>query len=301
MHSSPSYIGRFAPSPSGPLHFGSLVTALASFLQARQQGGKWFIRIDDIDPPREVPGAADGILICLQQHGLLWDGQPLLQSTRHQRYQQVLNDVVKSGGAYSCECTRKQIKQLGDTYQRTCRDKQLATDGHAIRFKNDKPVVEFTDNLLGDVSVEQQQASEDFVLRRRDGLFGYHLVSVIDDIDMGVTEIVRGADLLMPSACQMAFFSYLGAIRPCTVHIPVATYANGLKLSKQNHAPSIADTAPADNLLAALSYLGQALDEEIKQYAEAENIEALVQCAIDRWDLQSIPKQRSTLVNVQPT
>ncbi len=202
-----TYRGRFAPSPSGPLHFGSLVAALGSYLQAKANKGQWFVRIEDIDKPREQPGAVIQILDALEAFGMHWDKDNntsqfllpndrdcLVQTHRLERYQQIFEQLSEQNYLYACECTRKQIKLAGGLYQGTCQHKQLPFDNQAIRLHIVEPVFEFEDLLFGKTRSSNDFASEDVIIKRRDGLFAYQLVVVIDDIDQGITEVVRGAE-----------------------------------------------------------------------------------------------------------
>ena len=193
------YIGRFAPSPSGPLHFGSLIAALGSFLQARARQGRWLVRIEDIDPPREMAGAAPLILQTLEAHGLQWDGEVMYQSRRHSRYDEIIDQLYRAGDLYWCRCTRREIMASGGFYNGHCRTLGLTAEGSAARVRQHHPVYDFVDGLQGRIAVPAALAEEDFIVRRRDGLYAYNLAVVVDDMDCGITEIVRGADLLEPT------------------------------------------------------------------------------------------------------
>lgn len=238
MPTSAPYIGRFAPSPSGALHFGSLVAALSSYLQARACGGQWRVRIEDIDPPREVPGAADTLLRQLNHYGLHWDGPVMYQSQRHEAYLMVLATLRQRGLSYYCDCTRSRIQSLGGHYDGHCHDRRIPAAGAAIRLRQTAPVFHFHDRLRGRIDADPALAREDFIIRRRDGLFAYNLAVVVDDAAMGVTEVVRGADLIAPTVRQLALYRQLGYKEPDYVHLPLALSPAGLKLSKQNHAPA---------------------------------------------------------------
>lgn len=287
-----SYIGRFAPSPSGPLHFGSLIAALGSYLQAKANQGKWLVRIEDLDPPREQPGAADSILRTLEQFGLYWDGQVVYQSQRHARYQEVLDQLYQAGKTYHCICTRAQIQAAGGLYPGSCRT--LGHDAHqaAVRLIVQKPHDQFHDELLGEIKADAKLAAEDFILKRRDGLFAYNLAVVIDDHDSGITEVVRGADLLEPTVRQIILYEELGWQVPQWLHLPLAIQENGLKLSKQNHAPSIDDLPVIPTLCQALKFLGQPIPESTDDYS----IPALLDWAVMHWQLASIPKHAQRLI-----
>lgn len=281
-----SYIGRFAPSPSGPLHFGSLVAALGSYFQAKSHHGKWLVRIEDLDPPREMPGASDLILKTLEAYHLFWDGEVVYQSQRHSLYQQQIDNWLDSGQAYYCQCTRKQIKALGGFYRGTCRDLGLNNEQPcAIRLKMTEPVYQFQDQKHGTLSIPQQLADEDFIIKRRDGLFAYNLAVVLDDIDQGVTEVVRGADLIEPTGRQISLYKMLG-IRPVRyLHLPLALDINGQKLSKQNHAPAVDNHNPKPALLDAMTFLGFDIDKEISELSVAE----LIEWGIAHWHLSQLP------------
>lgn len=263
---SVEYRGRFAPSPSGPLHFGSLVTAVGSYLQAKTQQGKWFLRIDDIDPPRQDPAATGLIQAALDAHGLYWDGEVHFQSQQSEAYNAIISQLQATGQSYYCQCTRKQIHASGGIYPGTCRNAALVPERegtpyshgqYSLRFLNPvKTAVSFADKLMGKVIFPADISGEDFIIKRKDGLFAYHLASVVDDINMQITEVVRGADLLFPSACQLALFTVLGKRAPALLHLPIAVFSEGHKLSKQGHAQSLDNTQASRNLYLALAFLG---------------------------------------------
>lgn len=290
MTSNPAYVGRFAPSPSGPLHFGSLIAALGSYLQARAQGGRWLLRIEDLDPPREMPGAADDILRTLELYGLHWDGEVVYQSRRHDRYQAVLDAFYRSGQAYHCHCTRAMIQAAGGFYPGTCRRLDLPAAGSSVRLHVHTPVYHFQDRLHGEVWVPRELAEEDFILKRRDGLYAYNLAVVVDDADAGVTEVVRGADLIEPTVRQIALYRELGSPEPDWVHLPLAVEANGNKLSKQNHAPALDKQRVAETLWRALHFLGQAPPAELQQQHRL-----LLDWAMTHWNLDKVPRQQHIL------
>ncbi|AAS60562.1 glutamyl-queuosine tRNA(Asp) synthetase [Yersinia pestis 1522] len=281
------YIGRFAPSPSGDLHFGSLIAALGSYLQARAQGGKWLVRIEDIDPPREVPGAASRILAALEHYGLHWDGPVIYQSQRHEAYRATLNWLEQQGLSYYCTCTRSRIHQLGGFYDGYCRDRHLPASGAAIRLRQTQPVYAFYDKLLGELHAHPALAQEDFIIRRRDGLFAYNLAVVVDDAFQGVTEIVRGADLIEPTVRQIALYQQLQHPVPGYIHLPLALNNQGNKLSKQNHAPPLPNGDPRPILIDALKFLRQPLPE----YWQDLDLYLLLRYAVEHWTLVSIPLQ----------
>lgn len=282
------YVGRFAPSPSGPLHFGSLIAALGSFLQAKSQQGRWLVRIEDLDPPREMAGAAALILTTLQAYGLEWDGEVMFQSQRHGRYDQIIEQLYQAGDLYWCRCTRREIMAAGGFYNGHCRMLGLAAEGGAARLCQHHPVYQFDDRLQGQIAVPAALAEEDFIIRRRDGLYAYNLAVVVDDMDSGITEIVRGADLLEPTVRQIALYQTLGAAVPDWVHLPLAVQADGHKLSKQNHAPALALDEVRPALWQALAFLGQCPPPELM----ACRIDEIIRWGIAHWRLERVPARQ---------
>ncbi|ANQ17932.1 tRNA glutamyl-Q(34) synthetase GluQRS [Vibrio natriegens] len=280
-----SYVGRFAPSPSGPLHFGSLVAALGSYFQAKANHGSWLVRIEDLDPPREMPGATQAILEALQAYQLHWDGEVVYQSQRHHIYQAQIDTWLENGDAYYCQCTRKQIKQHGGFYPGTCRDKNLKEG--AIRLKMTKPIASFFDLKHGTIQIPEQLVNEDFIIKRRDGLFAYNLAVVLDDIDQGVTEVVRGADLIEPTGRQISLYQILGQSEVSYLHLPLAIDDNGNKLSKQNHATAIDIDNPKPALLKAMTFLGFDIPEEIR----ASDITNILRWGSENWQLEQLPTE----------
>ncbi|WKE66309.1 tRNA glutamyl-Q(34) synthetase GluQRS [Gallaecimonas kandeliae] len=269
------YVGRFAPSPSGPLHLGSLVAALGSFLDARAHGGRWLVRIEDIDPPREMPGASSAILRTLEAFGLHWDGEVRYQSRHHQDYDALLARLGSQGHLYRCACTRKQLKEQGLHLRATCNPPAQGAPA-ALRFRNDAPITGFWDRAQGQVTVPQALAAEDFIIHRKDGLYAYQLAVVADDIDQGMTHIVRGSDLVEASVWQLQLYRALGAA-PCSyLHLPLVLGEDGQKLSKQNHAAPIDDANPLPALRQALWHLGQ-------QVPQADSVEDLLKAAVTQW------------------
>ncbi len=279
------YVGRFAPSPSGPLHFGSLVAALGSYFQAKSNNGKWLVRIEDLDPPREMPGASEAILKALQAYQLTWDDEVVYQSQRHDLYQAQIDAWLENGEAYYCQCTRKQIKQHGGFYPGTCRDKNLKEG--AIRLKMTKPVANFVDQRHGTIPIPEPLVNEDFIIKRRDGLFAYNLAVVLDDIDQGVTEVVRGADLIEPTGRQISLYQILGQPEVTYLHLPLAMDDNGNKLSKQNHATAIDIDNPKPALLSAMIFLGFAIPEKIR----ASDIAEILRWGCENWCLEQLPAE----------
>ncbi|ENP8340175.1 tRNA glutamyl-Q(34) synthetase GluQRS [Vibrio harveyi] len=279
------YVGRFAPSPSGPLHFGSLVAALGSYFQAKANQGTWLVRIEDLDPPREMPGAAEAILNALKVYQLHWDGEVVYQSDRHDLYQTQIDTWLENGDAYYCQCTRKQIKEHGGYYPGTCRDKGLKEG--AIRLKMTKPIANFLDQKHGLMTMPPALVNEDFIIKRRDGLFAYNLAVVLDDIDQGVTEVVRGADLIEPTGRQISLYQILGKPEVSYLHLPLAMDTNGNKLSKQNHATAIDVDNPKPALLHAMTFLGFHIPEAI----QAANVDEILRWGCKNWCLEQLPAE----------
>lgn len=268
-----NYRGRFAPSPSGPLHFGSLVAAMGSYLDARKRQGKWLIRIEDIDPPREVAGAADSILRTLESLGFEWDESVLYQSTRLDAYGEAMNELQQKNILYPCFCSRSEIQALGVAgaegviYPGTCRTRLISRSNsgakrHAIRLiTQDRPVI-FTDEIRGTISQNIAREIGDFILRRADGLFAYQLAVVVDDAYQGITDVVRGADLLTSTPRQIYLQQLLDLPTPNYKHLPLVTNKNGQKLSKRLGSDPINMTNSVAVLISALSFLNQPLPPE---------------------------------------
>ena len=287
---SPAYRGRFAPSPTGPLHFGSLVAALASYLDARAHRGAWLVRIEDIDAPRTVPGAADDILATLARFGMHADEPPEWQSRRIGHYRAALDQLQTDGHVYPCGCTRKEIAdsqrrahQRNTTliYPGTCRDGLHGKPARAWRLRvpdGDAALIRFDDRWLG--PRQQNLATEvgDFVLLRADGQWAYQLAVVVDDAAAGITHVVRGADLLDSTARQIWLQRCLRVPTPAWMHVPVVTNADGEKLSKQNGAEALDASRPLEALAAAAGHLGLALRE--RGWA---SLDAFYADAIDAW------------------
>jgi glutamyl-Q tRNA(Asp) synthetase len=253
------YIGRFAPSPTGPLHFGSLVAAVASYLQARTQDGRWLLRIEDIDPPREQTGASEEIIEALHRYEFEWDGDVIFQSANDTAHKSALANLIEQGLAYRCRCSRRDLNDmprgaLGIIYPGSCRNGCSAGEA-AIRLRTNDAEVAFDDGLQGRIAQHLESESGDFVIRRRDGLIAYHLAVVVDDELQGVTEVVRGIDLMDSTPRQIYLQQLLGYRTPGYAHIPVITHANGDKLSKLTGAPGIPFDSVSKTLCAALRAL----------------------------------------------
>lgn len=275
------YRGRFAPSPTGPLHFGSLVTAVASFLEARNRGGTWLVRIEDLDPLRESPEATERILASLEAHGLRSDEPVRFQSERHAHYLSLTDQLLDRGLAYRCACSRKELKEHGGRHPEGCRDGH-ADPGErpfAVRFALHDEHSEWHDQLLGPQIQQVQAELDDPVILRKEGFYAYQLAVVADDIDQGITHVVRGSDLLDMTAQQQQIYRALGAHPPHWMHIPVILNAEGQKLSKQNHAPALDDRIAKDNLEQALTALGQ----DPSLLSGATDIDTLLDRAAANW------------------
>jgi len=288
------YIGRFAPSPTGPLHFGSLVTATASYLDSKANQGSWLIRIEDIDKQREVLGAADDILQTLASFGFEWQGEVIYQSSRQALYAEQLQHLLNNKLAYPCSCSRKQVQLSarqgpeGPIYPGTCRTGNTGEKPRSWRLQvNDTPI-KFEDVIQGPQQQILSEAVGDFVLKRADGFFAYQLAVVVDDALQGVTHIVRGADLLDSTPRQIFLQQQLGFSTPSYAHIPVATYANGDKLSKQNRAQPVKHSDTAAVLMRVLQFLGL---HPPSDFATAE-LPEIWQWAITHWQINNVVKTR---------
>jgi glutamyl-Q tRNA(Asp) synthetase len=287
------YIGRFAPSPTGPLHFGSLVAALGSYLDARAHGGRWLVRMEDLDPPREMPDAADDILRTLEDFALLHDSEVMYQSQRHDAYQAALEQLTKQGFAYPCACTRREIREAGmpgGIYPGTCRSGlKDGRDARSVRARVDDSVILFTDRLQGLIEEHLETQVGDFILRRADGLYAYQLAVVIDDTAQGVTDIVRGTDLLESTSRQIWLQRRLGLPTPDYLHLPIAVKADGAKLSKQTFAEPLDRKQPTLQLARALRFLGHPVPAELEQESPA----SFLQWAVTAWNTQLLPRART--------
>ncbi len=282
------YVGRFAPSPTGPLHFGSLVAATASYLQARSRGGKWIVRIEDIDPPREQPGASDAIIAMLKRYAFEWDGPVLYQSHSAQQHADALNFLIDNGHAYRCGCSRKDLIDvasgaLGSIYPGTCRNGTDANE-FSIRVRTDDSILAFHDGLQGKQSQCLASESGDFIIRRRDELIAYQLAVVVDDQRQGITEIVRGIDIMDSTPRQLWLQQLLGYNTPHYRHIPVITHANGDKLSKLTGAAAI----PQDDQVAVLYKCLEILRQDPPAKLRTKPLPAFWDWAVSRWNINHL-------------
>jgi glutamyl-Q tRNA(Asp) synthetase len=292
------YRGRFAPSPTGPLHFGSLVAAVGSFLQARSQDGEWLVRMEDLDPPREVAGAANDILRTLEVYGLHWDQAVVYQSRRHEAYDAAIDRLRASEALYACACTRREIADSsltgsdGPVYPGTCRRGVAAgRPARALRVRTDDAQMAFEDALQGRHESHLEREIGDFVVRRTDGCYAYQLAVVVDDAEQGITEVVRGADLLTSTSRQIHLQRLLGLPTPRYAHLPAAVNAAGEKLSKQTFAPAVSRAAPLPELVRVLEFLGQPVAPEVRD----GDLESFWRWAITQWRLERVPRQREIM------
>lgn len=288
-------VGRFAPSPTGPLHFGSLVAALGSCLEARARGGRWLVRMEDVDEPRCPPGVGSGILRTLEACGFEWDGPVLVQSTRGDRYREALETLKAAGRVYPCACTRRELADSAlapdgaHVYPGTCR--HGVPEGRVARswrLRVDAGAVCFNDAIQGRISQDLEREAGDFVLLRADGYFAYQLAVVVDDADQGVTQVVRGADLLDSTPRQIFLQRCLGLAVPTHAHLPVALNADGEKLSKQTLAPAIDERTVVPVMVDALAFLGQSPPPELRRAATAD----FWRWARANWEMSRVPRAR---------
>lgn len=286
------YVGRFAPSPTGPLHFGSLVAAVASYCDAKSAQGKWLVRIEDVDKPREVKGAAQSILDTLLTYGFQWDGEIVYQSQQTALYEHAFNQLKIKGLVYPCTCSRKEIADSssqqgieGAIYPGTCLKQAIKPNPPiAWRVKTQSFVGEFKDVIQGELSQDLSNEIGDFVIKRADGLFAYQLAVVVDDALQGVTHIVRGADLLLSTPRQIYLKRLLGLPDTRYAHIAIVKNAAGEKLSKQTLAPAITPHGAKHQLLQALAFLNQSPPESLSDASLGD----IWQWAIANWQISRL-------------
>lgn len=292
------YIGRFAPSPSGPLHLGSLTCALASYFDAKANRGIWLVRIEDIDPPREQVGAAASILSSLAAHGLYHDGPVTYQSQRTRAYTDAIKRLEELKLSYRCSCTRKRLAQLPNGYDRLCLKRPpLKGEPSAIRLNIDA-VQPFTENeiyaqddLIQGPQSDQQGMRGDFIIKRKDGLFAYQLAVSVDDLAQNITHVVRGCDLLETTPQQIQLISALGGEAPRYAHIPVIVTEPGKKLSKQNYAPAIDDRCAAANIVNACRALG------LVDAPNTDHVPTLLNWGTANWKPSRLEKKREVMLS----
>lgn len=270
-----SYIGRFAPTPTGPLHYGSLVAALASYLDAKANNGKWLLRIEDLDPPREDPNASTLIPDQLLAHGLQWDGEIQYQSNNSDAYEAALSLLDCKQRLFPCNCSRKDLAISNGLHQGVCNS---TTDKpHALRFLVSHTSIEFYDQVYGDYEQDLAKVG-DQILKRKDQLYAYQLAVLVDDFHSAITHVVRGVDLLDNTPRQIHLLEQLDWPVPKYLHIPLITNESGQKLSKQNQAPALELSTPEQNLINALTFLNQALPP-----TDSTSIESILIWAIQHW------------------
>ncbi|MEO8005692.1 MAG: tRNA glutamyl-Q(34) synthetase GluQRS [Betaproteobacteria bacterium] len=292
------YRGRFAPSPSGPLHFGSMVAAVGSYLDAKAHGGNWAVRIDDLDPPRIAPGSIDSILGCLQAFGMQWDDEVVHQSARSDAYRTALTKLRNDGLVYACVCSRKEIEDAGSgtVYPGTCRAGIVhERRAHAWRVRTTSAIIGFDDLLRGQIHQDLEHEVGDFVAFRADGIAAYHLACAVDDAAQGITHVVRGADLLDSTPRQIYMQQLLGVPTPAYLHLPVAAHTDGRKLSKQTLAQAVNPDEAATVLGAVLEFLNHAPPD----CAHRGSLDALWGWAIDNWRRERLPDLASIAVRDQ--
>ncbi len=284
---TPSAVGRFAPSPTGPLHYGSLLAAVASYLNIRSKNGTWLVRIDDLDPPREVAGASSDILHTLEQYGLQWDGDVIYQSRRQDLYDDALAVLTKANLIYPCSCSRKEIAERGEEhYTGHCRKHfRPENNRQALRVNTSGQSVSWNDLVQGPQTFSLPESTGDFIVRRADRLYAYHLAVVVDDAEQAISEIIRGADLLTTTPAQLFLQQLLGIVKPKYGHIPVAINTQGEKLSKQTGAAAVSRLDPSRTLCRALQDLGQAPPNDLN----ASSVEDILTWGVHNWILRGVP------------
>jgi glutamyl-Q tRNA(Asp) synthetase len=286
------YIGRFAPTPSGDLHLGSLYAAVASYLDARAHGGRWLLRIEDLDRPREVSGSAAGILRTLERFGFEWDGHITRQHERGELYEAALRNLEARNLTFACSCSRLQLEDEL-RYPGTCRNRAAADAQTAIRLKIESGYVTFADRIQGTYRQDVSAAVGDIILRRRDQIFAYVLAVVVDDAAQGVTHIVRGADLLDNTPRQIYLQRLLGVAEPCYAHVPVLTEANDAKLAKSRRSVHLSADSPLPQLLSVFAMLGLAAPAQLRSAA----IHEAWAWAFAEWSIKNIPKRLNMRVS----
>ena len=265
---------------------GSLICAVASYLDAKAQRGRWLLRIEDLDPPREITGASKSFLHDLNQHGLQWDGDVMWQSRRAAQYQQAIQNLRASACVYACDCSRQSLRDFGAVYPGLCRKRSLsASPGTALRVAVDDRELVFDDIIQGRQAQRLDQEVGDFIIRRKDSLFAYQLAVAVDDAAQGITHVVRGSDLLESTGRQLYLQQLLGYATPAYAHIPLLLNDQGSKYSKQTHADPISDTDVCENLLVALRFLQQPLPPR----SQCRQASGILSWALEHWQIQRIP------------
>jgi glutamyl-Q tRNA(Asp) synthetase len=297
---SPVYRGRFAPSPTGPLHFGSLVTAVGSYLEAKSRGGEWLVRIENLDTGREIPSASGEILNTLELLGMEWDGPVVYQERRKDAYHEALAALERQDLVYRCSCSRKEIADSsvlgieGPVYPGTCRSRRRKREPEfsgAWRLRTSNDLIEFEDAVQGMRQQRIQRDIGDFVICRADGVFAYQLAVVVDDAEQDITHVVRGGDLLNSTPRQIHLQKLLGYSTPSYMHLPVVINTRGEKLSKQTHAAPVDTSHPVLQLVKTIQFLGQAPSSEVSE----SNLASFWMWAIENWNREAIPKTLSQM------
>lgn len=292
-HKLQTYKGRFAPSPTGPVHFGTLIAAVGSYLQAKKNQGEWLMRMEDVDTTRKVDGADTDILQSLEAFGFEWDGEIIYQSRQTDYYAQALEQLISESMVFPCTCSRKKLAETNsDIYPGFCRSAHLPVKSeHALRVLADNINIEFDDAVMGKQRQNIEQQCGDFVIRRRDNLFAYQLAVVVDDALQNVTEVVRGADLLDSTARQIYLQQRLHYPTPDYCHLPLAVDASGYKISKSAGAAKVSLKNREISLIAALNFLGQQAPAELVK----SNLDDIWMWAIANWNIKQVP----SLKNIQ--
>lgn len=289
-----TYRGRFAPSPTGRLHFGSLVAAVASHAQARVNDGVWIVRMEDLDRPREVAGMADALISDLATFGMRSDEPVMYQSRRDDAYAAALEQLRERGLIFACSCSRRELKAHA-VYPGFCRDGVSKKGAAAVRVLATDQLIEHDDAVLGTQAQNIAADVGDFIIKRTDGLFAYQLAVVLDDAEQGITEVVRGADLLDSTPRQIYLQQLLGLPTPDYAHVPLALDGAGNKLSKQSKARPVDPNEPVGGLLAAWKFLGQAAPD-----STPTSVESFWQFAIDRWSLERLRPKGQAIPSMNP-
>ena len=296
-----TYKGRFAPSPTGELHFGSLVAAVGSYLQAKSQGGQWLIRIEDVDQTRTVPLSDQHILQTLEDFGFEWDGEIVYQSQRTVLYESYLEQLTANNLIYPCDCSRSKLKQNPENNSKTgvypgyCRHKVgQVTSPNALRCIINNEHLSFQDQIQGQYETQLDKECGDFIVRRRDGFIAYHLAVVVDDAEQGITNIVRGADLLTSTPQHLYLQQQLGLSQPEYAHLPIAMHDDGHKLSKSHQDLPIHQLPATEILCSTLNFLNQSIPDNLQN----STLEEFWKWAIDNWDISKVSKSRELTFNL---
>ncbi|MFK7815424.1 MAG: tRNA glutamyl-Q(34) synthetase GluQRS [Gammaproteobacteria bacterium] len=298
---SKRYVGRFAPSPSGPLHYGSLVAATASYLQAKHNNGKWLLRIEDIDPPREVPGAATNILKTLEHFQFEWDETPLYQSTRHEQYRTQVHTLIQHDKVYACSCSRKDLvndvqkSALGKRYPGTCENRKLDLSNRTdfnLRLRVDNRILSFSDSTYGEKQHNLLKEIGDIILYRKFDLPSYAIAVTVDDAYQEITEVVRGYDLLAFTPIQIYLSQLLNFPTPNFLHVPIIVNSQQQKLSKQTGAKAVNTQDRCKTILRILKDLGQNNSELEEDMLNNNDLTELWSWSIEHWNADNIPKTK---------